>query len=234
MFQLMIIFILVQLAILARYLVFDAFELISYMSTYLFLIAAVFVYFVSKSFVKKELAYKPNNITSWSFLSRQRLFTNEKPLFKGDTQRGTIQRRFLKKWQYVVADFFNASFFLTLTIKIDEDRFDVIPVKKKLFTNQSYWTIYKNDEEIGSAKTVIDLKNTAKLKEVIELQLKVGIFSTAASTVTSQISLIHHNEQIGEMKRNHLISHVNIIDLNDDSPESLIALLLHSYYFKNS
>ena len=233
MFKLIITFILVQLAILARYLVYDAFDAIFYVSTYLFLIATVFLYFVSKRFVKKELAYTPNNIASWSFLNRQRIFTNEKPLYKGDVKRGSIQRKFPKKWQYIAADIFGTNFFLALTIKIDENIFELTPFSEKLFSNQSYWTIYKNGQKIGSAKTVIDLKNTAKLKEVIELQISDEIYSTAASTVTSQISLVHNNQHIGEMKRNHLISNVNIIDLNYNSPDRIIALILHAYYFKN-
>lgn len=234
MFKLIIMFILVQLAILARYLVYDAFDAISYVSTYLFLVAAVLLYFVSKRYVKKELAYTPNNIASWSFLNRQRIFTNEKPLYKGDVKRGSIQRKFLKKWQYIVADFFGATFFLALTVKIDDNIFELTPFSKKLLSNQSYWTINKNGQQIGSAKTVVDLKNTAKLKEVIEFQIGEDIYSTAASTVTSQISVLHNNQKIGEMKRGHLISNVNVIDVHDDSPEKIIALILHAFYFKNA
>lgn len=96
MYKLIILFILVQLAILARYIVFGAFDIANYLVTYLLLVAAAFIYFYSKRLIKKEASYAPTNIASWSFLNRQRTFTIEKPLYKGDVKRGSIQRKFLK------------------------------------------------------------------------------------------------------------------------------------------
>uniref|UniRef100_UPI0035B53188 hypothetical protein n=1 Tax=Neobacillus sp. TaxID=2675273 RepID=UPI0035B53188 len=79
-----------------------------------------------------------------------------------------------------------------------------------------------------------DIKNTVKLKEVIEFQIGENSYYTAAATVTSHISLIHKDEEIGEMKRNHIISNVYVIDVKDDSPEKIIALILHAFYYKNA
>lgn len=234
MYKLIILFILVQFAILARYIVFGAFDIGNYLVTYLLLVAAAFIYFYSKHLIKKEASYEPTNIASWSFLTRQRTFTIEKPLYKGDVKRGSIQRKFLKKWQYIVADFFDASFFLALTIKVDDHIFEIIPVKEKLFSNQSYWAVYKDGQKIGAAKTIIDLKNTAKLKEVIEFKVNGEIYSTEASTITSSISLMHNNQRIGEMKRHHLFSDVNVMDIHDDSFDKMIPLILHAYHFKNN
>lgn len=107
-------------------------------------------------------------------------------------------------------------------------------MREKLFSNQSSWAIYRGGQKIGVAKTVIDLKNTAKLKEVIEFQINNEIYSTESSTITSSISLMHNNQRIGEMKRHHLMSNVNIIDINDDVLDKIIALILHAYHFKNN
>ncbi|MER2107372.1 MAG: hypothetical protein ABS949_10585 [Solibacillus sp.] len=233
MFRLLATFVLVQLAILARYVVYDAFDSLFYASTYLLLIAAVAIYFVSKCFVKKEIGYTPNETESWSFLNKQRMFTIEKPLYKGNVRRGSIQRIFVEKWHYIITDLLGSTFFLAFTLKLDEHTFDVIPASGKLFSNQSYWTIHKNGQPIGTAKTVVDLKNTAKLKEVILLQIGDIVYSTAASTVTSHITL-HNEQQIGEMKRSHLISSVNLLQVQDDTAEQMIALLLHAFHFKNA
>lgn len=234
MYRLLILFVLVQLAILARYVVYEAFDPISYGATYIFLFAAFIIYFVSKSSTKKELQYEPRQISSWSFLNKQSVFTIEKPFYKGEVKRGTIQRRFLKKWHYFIADLLGSKFFLALTIKIDGVQFDIKPTKEKFFSKQDYWTIYKNGEMVGTAKTVVDIKNTVKLKEVIEFQIGENSYYTAAATVTSHISLIHKDEEIGEMKRNHIISNVYVIDVKDDSPEKIIALILHAFYYKNA
>lgn len=234
MIQLITIFFLVQMAVLARYIVFEKFEPISYASTYLFLLAAIFLYTLSKVFMRKELEYRPNNIDSWSFFNKQRIFNIEKPLYKGQEKRGSIQRVFLKKWHSIVADLINQSFFLALKVKIDQNMFEVKPVKGKWLSNQSYWTICKNGIEIGHAKTVLDFKNTAKLKEVIEIQLAERTYKTVANTVTSEIKIYENDEQMGQMTKNQLISNVNTIAVAEDSPEKIIALLLHAYHFKNA
>lgn len=111
MFQLLVLFILLQLAILFRYIIFDAFNPITYFSIYLLLIAALAVYIMGKYFAMKESAYEPKQISSWSYYNRQNIFPVEKPLFKGEINRGTIQRKFLKKWHYIIADIFGFRFF---------------------------------------------------------------------------------------------------------------------------
>jgi hypothetical protein len=36
------------------------------------------------------------------------------------------------------------------------------------------------------------------------------------------------------LKRHHLLSSVKVIDFREDSsPEAIVALILHSYFFKN-
>ena len=234
MFKLILVFVLVQLALLARYLIKGEFEPFSYASTYLFLIAAIAIYFLSKRFAKKEQDYTPQNIDSWSFLNRQHLFKIEKPLFKGDEKRGSIQRYYVKKWHYFVADFFGDVYFLALKIRIDNDEYDIKPLEGKWLKNDSYWYIYKNGEQIGTARTVVDMKNIAKLKEVIELHIGDRVYSTAASTVTSKITVFDNNNQVGELKRNDFIRNVFVIHVQDDTPEKLLAPLLHTFYFKNN
>ena len=233
-FQLLILFILVQLAILARYLVFDAFEPWAYASTFLFPIASVFLYFVSKNFKKKEENYAPTNITGWSYYPKQRIFLNEKPLYKNDKKRGFIQRYFLNKWQYLIADFISFNFYLSLKIEIDHITYLIIEEKPKLFSAQSYFIIYKNGTKIGTAKTVVNLKNSTKLKEVLQFTIQDETFETSASTITSGITLNKDNSKVGTLTRNHLISNVLVIDLQEERHEYLIALILHSFYFKNS
>lgn len=145
-------------------------------------------------------------------------------------KRGTIQRKFLRKWHYLIADLLGSKFFLAVTIKIDGVQFDIKPANEKILSNQDHWTIHKNSEWIGTAKPMIDLKNMVKLKEMIEFKIDENTYYTAASTVASQ----QNNKEIGEMKKNHIIININVIDVQDDAPEKIIALVLHSFYFKNA
>ena len=157
----------------------------------------------------------------------------QKPLFKGNEKRGYVKRYFPQKWQYVVGDILGYNWYLSLEIKIDEDPYDVRCYTKKWFSQQDQWKIYKNSERIGEARTLFNLKNAAKLKEAIEFSFYDKSFISSATTVRSIISLTQNDEVLGTMKPNHLISSVQVIDVQEDQPEYIIALLLHSYYFKN-
>lgn len=233
MFSLLILFLLSQLAILARYFVYEAFDPYVYASTFLFLVAAVVVYFVSKRNVKKEIEYVPTHISSWSFLHRQTVFTNEKPLYKGNVKRGSIQKKFLKKWHYLIADLFGSTFYLNVSIIIDDSCFEIVSADKKFISKESYWVIYKNGDKIGTAKTIYELKNVAKFKEMIKFEINGDTYYTTALTVSSHIRLLYQEKVIGEMKRNHIVSSVYVIDVNDETPERIIPFILHAFYFKN-
>ena len=120
-----------------------------------------------------------------------------------------------------------------MEIQIDEDVYTVLWYRKKRFTNQEHWYIYKNNEKIGKASTLINLKNTAKLKEAIAFQFGDVSLTTVATTVTSSISLMDGEHLVGGLKRNHLISNVQVIDVHENKPEYIIALIVHAFNFKN-
>lgn len=73
----------------------------------------------------------------------------------------------------------------------------------------------------------------ATFKEMLEFQINGNTYYTAASSVTRHISLLHNDEKIGEMKRNHFIRNVYVINVNDDSPEKIVPLVLHAFYSKS-
>lgn len=133
---------------------------------------------------------------------------------------------------------YRCKLFFSLKIRIDHDEFNIISKTQKLLSTQDYWQIYKNVVQIGTAKTVVDLKNTAKLKEVIELQIGDKIYSTAASTVVSSIKLFDGHNQIGQLSHgsdlSNLIKNVKVLKVQDDTPKKIIALLIHAFYFKNN
>lgn len=234
MYKSILFFFLLQLTLLARYLVYGAFEPLTYVSTFLLPISGVVIHVISKKTVHKELNYQPKEVVGWSFYHLQRSVLNSKPLFKGQEQRGQIHRYFEKKWQHVIADIFGFNWYLALSIQIDQDTYTVRWNRVKRFSQQEHWKIHKNGQQIGEARTLINLQNTAKLKEVIEFSFGDTIFISSATTVSSTISLSQNNELVGQMKRNHLVSNVQVLDVKEDSPEYLIALITHSFYFKNS
>ncbi|MFC3871005.1 hypothetical protein ACFOST_13235 [Cytobacillus kochii] len=72
----------------------------------------------------------------------------------------------------------------------------------------------------------------SKLKEVIFFEIEEETWATNALTVTSSISLMRDNKKEGLLRRNHLISNVQSINVTDDRSEYIMSLILHSYYFK--
>lgn len=233
MIQLNLIFILLLFATLARYLVFDAFDPVMFALIFSFPIASIGIYIMSKKFAEKERSYQPKDIPEWSFSNKQTSLLNEKPLFKGEERRGYVKRYFTKRGRYVFADIFGSSWYLSLEIQIDQDVYDVRCDREKWLTQQDRWIITKNGEQIGEAHTRINLKNMTKLKEAIEFTFQDTSYLSSASTITSTISLTQDEELLGTMKRNHIISTVQVIDVKEDQPEYIIALIVHSFYFKN-
>lgn len=51
--------------------------------------------------------------------------------------------------------------------------------------------------------------------------------------MTSTISLTQNEELLGILKRNHIMSNVQVIDIQENRLEYIVALIVHSYYFKN-
>lgn len=237
MIKSVVLFILIQLTLLARYVIKGEFDSFYFGMSFVFLFLPVLLYIFGKYFADKEQNYVPKNIADWSFYTRQKVFSNEKPLYKGDVKRGYFQRYSPKKSHYIVNELISDSFFLSFKLTIDGDVYDIQSYSEKLFSNQSYWHIFKNAHQIGTAKTVVDLKNTAKLKEVIEAQFGDIIYTTAAPTVTSTIKLYEDGVQIGRFGRgdelSHLIKNIKVMQVQEDSPEQLITLMIHAFYFKN-
>lgn len=231
-------FIAIQITLLVRYIVKDEVDTFYFTLSFSFLALPIIIYIFGKYFAHKEESYKPSNIEHWSFYTQQKVFSNKKPIYKGNEQRGYFQRYFLTKFHFLVNELLGDSFYLTFKLKIDEQEYDVQSASQKRLSNQSYWHIYKNGELIGQAKTVVDLKNTMKLTEVIEAQFGDVTYTTSASTMTSSISLQKDGQSIGRCGRDeqlsHLIKNIKVIELQNDEPEQLITLLLHAFYFKNN
>ncbi|MCS0670339.1 hypothetical protein NX023_03565 [Cytobacillus firmus] len=76
-------------------------------------------------------------------------------------------------------------------------------------------------------------KNTAKLKEAIEYRYHDVCYISSALSVTSAISLTKETEVLGTLKRSHTFSGVQEINVEDNNHEYLIALIIHSFYFKS-
>jgi hypothetical protein len=233
MIEMLLLFVLMLLTVLARWLVYGAFEPLQFALIFL-LPAALAVYIISRKLAEKERSYQPKNIYGWSFYNIQKSLLVRKPLFRGDELRGYVRRYFPHKWQYAFGDVIGFNWYLCLKIQIDQDLYDVRWHRKKWLTNQDNWNIFKNGERIGEARTLINMKNAASLKEAIQYTINDDTYLSSAATIASAISLTREGEKCGTLKRHNLLSSVKVIDPREDSsPEAIVALILHSYFFKN-
>lgn len=233
MIELLVLFVLLLLTTLARFLVFGAFEPTMLAMIFLIPVAAFVIFIMNKKFANQERFYKPKNIAGWSFYNIQKSLLISKPLYKGYDKRGSIKRYFPQKWKYALGDIFGFNWYLSLEIRMDANTYDVCWYRKKWFSNQDQWKITLDRKQIGEARTLFNLKNSTKLKEAIQYDFADKSLISSASTVTSTISLTHNEETIGTLKRNKNSNHVQEMEVKDDCPEYLIALIIHSYYFKN-
>lgn len=196
-------------------------------------IAAVVMFLISKKLADKERSYFPKDIAGWSFYSLQKSLLIKKPLYEATVKRGYIKRYFPQKWQYVFGDIFGDNWYLCLDIEIDQNKYDVRWYREKRLSNQDQWKIYKNGKQIGNATTQINVTNTTKLKEAITYKFNEIEYTSSASTLTSKISLTNNEELYATLKQNNLMSNVKVIDSKQSNQEHIVALILHSYYFKN-
>ncbi|WP_226666293.1 hypothetical protein [Metabacillus litoralis] len=233
MIELLLLFVLLLFTALARYLVFDAFEPLSFAMIFLFPTAALVIFLISKKMADKERSYFPKDITGWSFYTIQKSLLIKKPLYEGTIHRGYIKRYFPNKWQYAFGDIFGCNWYLCLDIEIDQNKYDVRWYREKWLSNQDQWRIYKNGKQIGKAATQITLKNTSKLKEAITFKFNESEYTSSASTITSKISLADNEELYATLSPNNILSNVKVIESKQSNQEYIVALILHSYYFKD-
>ncbi|WP_428911626.1 hypothetical protein [Niallia sp. Krafla_26] len=233
MIESILLFVLLLLTALARYLVYGAFEPVMFSMIFLFPVAALVIFLISKKLADKERAYKPKDIEAWSFYNAQKSLMIRKPLFKGNERRGYVKRYFPQKWQYALGDILGYNWYLSLRIQIDQDLYDVRWYREKWFDQQDHWWIYKNGTPIGFAQTMINLKNTAKFKEAITYVIDDQTYLSSATSISSIISLSQDDDEVGTLKRNHMLSNVQVLDVVENRPECLVPLIVHSYYYKN-
>jgi hypothetical protein len=234
MFELLFMFVLSVLGTVARYIAFGAFDPLMALIILLFPVGSLAIYLISKKLAEKERAYQPKGgLEGWSFYNIQKSLQIRKPLFKGKVSRGYVKRYFPQKWKYIFGDIFGFNWYLNLEIEIDGELYDVRWYRSRWISQQDHWRIHKNGKQIGEAQTLINLKNTVNLKEAILYRFGDTSYQSSATTVTSNISLTHDNKVVGTMKRNHIVSNVQVIDVPEDKTEYIVALILHSYYFKN-
>ncbi|MCS0670340.1 hypothetical protein [Cytobacillus firmus] len=154
MIQLNMIFVMFLLTLLARYMIFGAFEPAMFAAAFLFPAASIVIFFISKRHADRERAYQPKTNEGWSFYNIQKSLMLEKPFFKGQDLRGYVKRYFPQIWQYALGDIFGSNWYLSFEICIDQDLYDVRWYREKWISQQDQWRIFKNGEQIGEAHTV--------------------------------------------------------------------------------
>lgn len=114
MIELMLLFVLLLLTALARYIVFDAFEPLMFAMIFLLPVASLVIFLISKRLADNERSFQPKDIDEWSFYNAQKSLLIKKPLFKGKEKRGYVKRYFPHKWEYALSDIFGFSWYLCL------------------------------------------------------------------------------------------------------------------------
>ncbi|MCM2605457.1 hypothetical protein [Rossellomorea marisflavi] len=232
MIQLLFYFVMVMIVALFRYLLFDAVDPELLGAAFLFPVGALVLYVLTKHFQKKEQAYVPKDVKGWSFYHLQRSFAVPKPLFEGDQKRGYLKRYYESKGRFIIGEMVSSNWYVSMEIKVDGDLYQVKWYRERWFSRQEHWEIVRNGELIGQARTLVDLRRIAKLKEVIEFHIGNRTLQTAANTVTSTITVTSGEAAIGTLKRNHIVSNVSAMEVRNRDHEAMVALILHHFYFK--
>ncbi|MHC8523815.1 tubby C-terminal domain-like protein [Rossellomorea sp. H39__3] len=148
------------------------------------------------------------------------------------SKRGYLKRYYESKGRFIIGEMVSSNWYVSMEIKVDGDLYQVKWYRERWFSRQEHWEIVRNGELIGQARTLVDLRRIAKLKEVIEFHIGNRTLQTAANTVTSTITVTSGEAAIGTLKRNHIVSNVSAMEVRNRDHEAMVALILHHFYFK--
>ncbi len=226
-------FVLLILTAIARFIVYGTFETSVLAMIFLIPVFVLIMWTMAKQLAKKERAYEPSQINDWSFLHTQNVFRIEKPLFKGLENKGYIKRYFQNNSQYVLSEIFGSQWYLSLEVEIEGILYDIRWYQEKQSFKQDSWKIYKNGLQIGEAKTANPIKNSASSKETIIYHMEDKQFKSKASSIGKTVSLFQEEQLVGTASPHYAVNNVQVIELKVEEPLYIVGLVLHSYYFQN-
>lgn len=237
MLQMIMFFCIGIIGIGLRFLILGKFEWYQLFIVSLFLLAAFIFRFIEKWQKKRDEQFKPHqpqNDILYTYMM-ERFSTGRKLLFKGNQKIGEYSRIYSRKWhQWMNQLFLIPGWHLNLIFTL-HDRGTVKFIKKKISPFNQMWHIVENGQVIGTVKTDVTLKNSAKLKEQCILQIYDETFIFRSLSIQSRTEVLKDDRiaAIGTKPFSRFQYQIQVEkEYHEIEPYLMMTYILFNYAFK--
>lgn len=174
MSKLLVLFLAGFIGLSLRYIVYGRFEPDQLLILLLFPIGAILILFIMKWQYNKDRDFEPVEEDKY-FVTRMgdRVSRTKKPIYNNRDQIGFYQRLYPTWWKRIVADIMNnpGQWYLNLSFSLKNgDTVTFKGEKENKIKGNNEWNIYRNDMQIGKARTDLSWKNIGKLRKDLILE----------------------------------------------------------------
>ncbi|MFC3040844.1 hypothetical protein ACFOGI_11350 [Virgibacillus xinjiangensis] len=165
-----------------------------------------------------------------------RVSTTTKQLYKGETSIGTYHRVYNSWWKRVIADVLDnpGQWYLNLSFSLANN--DQVMFQQKgenKIRGNKYWVVYHNEQRAGTIQTDYSLKNSAKLKESLFLEVGKNTYQFKSSGMNAKTEINRDDRTVATGDRT-MNSVYQLIMHSDDEPTPellFMAFILFNYEF---
>lgn len=225
-------FVLGVVALTARGLYFDIFRLTEWGSVFVFLPAALLLFWVERWQQKQDAAFNGSGTGYTSRLS-DRQSTGIKQIYRADTVVGSYRRTFKQVWhRWFVAFPKVENFFLNLVFDLSqrELRFEE-KTGQRLWSNQTEWTIEERGETVGDIKTENTVLHTVEFTEVLRMTYRGETYQIRSPRLSRRIEVRRDKKTIAASHRKRHLLTFDVPDLETQAV-LLAGMILFRLHFR--
>ncbi|WP_026828220.1 tubby C-terminal domain-like protein [Exiguobacterium artemiae] len=225
-------FVLGVVALTARGLYFDIFRLTEWGNVFVFLPAALLLFWVERWQQKQDAAFNGSGTGYTSRLS-DRQSTGIKQLYRAETIIGSYRRTFKQAWhRWFVAFPKVENFFLNIDFDFSqrELRFEE-KAGKRWWSNQTEWTIEEGGETVGDIQTENTIRHAVEFSEVLRMTYRDETYHIRSPRLSRRIEVRRDKTTIATSHRKRHLLTFDVPDLETRSV-LLAGMILFRLHFR--
>ncbi|MEA3318588.1 MAG: hypothetical protein U9Q88_01080 [Bacillota bacterium] len=235
--KLLFLFIIGTIGMTLRFFIMGEFELDQIFILFLFPVGACVLWFVHKWMVRRDVNYIPSNTDEiWNTHMGERYSTGVKQLYKGKDKVAVYRRFYQHRWQHWVNEVVegDGNWYMNLSFELDEaGKVEFVEKQSSLFKNNTSWRIKRDGETVGKVKTEFSMKNAAKLKEALTVEIDDKVIYYQSFGIGSATDVLIDGHVIGKGKRSEVLRSKYHFELVDDDYAKLEEVLVMVFILFN-
>ncbi|TYS67792.1 hypothetical protein FZC76_14625 [Sutcliffiella horikoshii] len=186
----------------------------------LFPIGALVVWFIHRWMVRRDVNYLPSNTDeTWNTHMGERYSTSPKQLYKGKEKVAVYRRFYQHRWQHIVNEVVegDGNWYMNLSFKlVAGEKVEFVEERSSLFKNNTDWIIMRDGVSVGKVKTEFSIKNAAKLKEALTVEIDDKVIYYQSFGIGSATDVLIDGHVVAKGKRSEVLRSKYHFELVDD------------------